>query len=205
MTEYVYEDTEGGYILSVYSNGVLYEIDYCNEQDKIEKQITYQEDGTQTVTAYKYVYDDNENIIEVQTRNVLSEKQYEYNTDNQLIKMIADEINGSSVETLYTYDANGNVIKEETEDTVITYEYDEEGKRISGEFKKGTETGEYTYEYGSNNELVKETLSTSIGRFITKEYEYDEEGNMVKEFYKETENGTTIEIMENKYTYKILE
>lgn len=189
VTEFNYEDIEGGYIVSIYSDGVLKEKYEVDDEELINKKISYNQDGSQSVVWYEREYDANGNIIAETTMNVKSEKKYEYDAGGKLTKVIeylADEILD---ETTYEYDANGNVVKEVCTAGTITYEYDAEGKKVAGHGVGEFGTGDYSYEYDADGNLVKTSMSDSAGNVYNKTYEYDENGMLVKDTYSETISG----------------
>ena len=187
--EFVYEDMEEGYILSVYSEGVLTEKYEADNKDLINKKIAYGQNGGQSVYCYEREYDADGRLTTETEMLIRSEKTYEYDTDGKLAKVI--ERHGDEVldERCYEYDANGNVVKEVGAAGTITYEYDAEGKKAAGHGTGEFGTGDYSYEYDADGKLVKTSMSDSEGNVYNKTYEYDENGTLIKDKYSEMISG----------------
>ncbi|MBP3544606.1 MAG: RHS repeat-associated core domain-containing protein, partial [Lachnospiraceae bacterium] len=105
------------------------------------------------------------------------EISYTYNALNQLIKESETGADGTSQETIYEYDTDGNLIKEVAENEVKTYTYD-----VNGYMKS----------------VVIETTKDDTISITQESYGYDAEGVRV---WKETEDVTTIYITDRFDTY----
>ncbi|MBQ9198852.1 MAG: hypothetical protein IJ141_01555 [Lachnospiraceae bacterium] len=168
---------------------------------KTRRTISQTNDGTKYVSGIKE-YDINGNI----TKNTLyradgsilvmvyANYECEYDDNGNLIKWIR-YTGASSYETLlYEYDKNGNLTKEtgyysdaNSPDWYSEYEYDEAGNiSMKKDYEKGQSSDTYimrtyiTYDYDTNGNLFKETISAVAGSTIIYKYEYDSNGNLVK-------------------------
>lgn len=148
----------------------------------------------------EYEYDSNGNLVTYvnNSNNTLLKTEYQYNEDNKISKKdtymeYSGEFKpyGSSV---YTYDSKSNLIKKESDGSLIEYTYDDKNNPLSETFYyKWTSEEEavldlyyeISYEYDTNNHLVLENLkyaSNNVEQALcwkspdydyTKEYQYD--------------------------------
>ena len=140
--------------------------------------------GTQIV-KHSYAYDSTNNIVEY-LNSLDGNTTYDYDFLGQLIS--ADYANATITDESYTYDSNGNRItangdeyttgtnNELTSDSNWTYTYDDEGNRIS----KTNSTNRELYEWDYRNRLTSVTQ---------------------QEFNAETQEWTTVQIVEYTYDY----
>ncbi|MBR2674835.1 MAG: hypothetical protein IKE52_05215 [Mogibacterium sp.] len=117
-----------------------------------------------------------------------NEWQSEYNLEGELLK----EINPENLETIYEYDLRGRLIKEQTDDIVISYEYDRAGNLTKITYADGT-IDERAYDANGNmtaraiggvnfafeyDSLDRMTAVIREDEYI-KTFEYDKVGNRV--------------------------
>lgn len=142
-------------------------------------------------------YDERGNISSVKNTNG-TYTSYEYNGGNQLISVKIYDVNGNLINSfIYSYDSNGNQISIVTSEgairfkydalnqliqetlidgTIIDYEYDNVGNRISKTITQGGATSQILYFYDKADQLI------SVGGTP---YRYDSNGNLI-------DNGTYI-------------
>jgi YD repeat-containing protein len=184
MTEFC-EYNKDGFLIStketededVFNTKLIYDADnnlveanrYQGKSELIAKfKVKYNEQGLQSITSL-YKADGS-----LEEKNV-----YAYNTKNLLAKQI-------------TYDEDGKKVAEET------YEYDSEGRvsketYISENREKKMETTVTTYAYNSKGQAIKRNELHADGTHRNYKLEYDQFGNLIKE-YADEENYNT-------YTY----
>lgn len=144
--------------------------------------------------SYKYFYDTNGNKIKDITYDingsVSSKTQYKYDSNNNRIWSYWEYDTGTH-EELYTYDFNGNLIKEKY---VHTHE--------DGEVYEHTYT--YSYIYDSDGRIVEKTTTDEDKNEISNvtKYTYDLHGNLLNES-KVSSNGEEYE--SNSYEYVKIE
>lgn len=173
----------------------------------VEKKFSHKSDP---VYNSKFEYDaEGKKIKEVQYKaedgSLYGEISFEYDVDGNLVKE-----EGDYWIYTYEYDENGNLIAQNTElkdfSTKTIFEYDADGKKISGH-EKGERLGEeftreYTFEYDADGKLVKKIWYWQDGTVTTTEYEYDADGNLIKEEYTEGSEELGWEWVEiSEYTY----
>ena len=134
-----------------------------------------------------YEYDDNNNVVLINTRINQTQnqvKEYEYNYLNKLIK----ESNGDIVVN-YQYDGVGNVIKEAIGDRVLEYVYDNKGNVVE-KILNGITLEEVVYDNMDN------IISKVDGKGNINTYSYDKRGNVLSET-----NGN---LKTTTYTYDLI-
>lgn len=158
----------------------------------------------------EYFYDENDNLIK--------EYSFHYDNTNKLIfdengKLTKDN-EGFMSEHHYTYDANGNMTKNENiynnsfgMKSVSEYSYDSNGNKIK-HVEINSEGKKIVHEYGydSNGNCIKEIFNHPSMEPVIYEYVYDSNGNCIEEFingessYKRTfdENGNLLKCYDNK-------
>lgn len=149
------------------------------EYDALDRvsSMTYKS-GTTVLEAYTYSYDKNNNIVKKTEKNSTAKEEKDH-TDQT---------------TEYTYNALGRLTKsvvtdhkKNEEKTTTTYSYDSAGNRT----KKVKGEEETAYTYNGLNQLLK--AKTTKGDTVKNDisYEYDVNGNQIKETDKET--GDSVE------------
>ena len=129
-----------------------------------------------------YEYDEMGKIV--RTYDKCDEVRYEYDGEGRPIRQIRS--NGDTV-TL-EYDENGNIIRVENADgTVLTREYDAHGNLLREDYSLSDGTVLYTrvYEYNEQGDCIKNEKYEPDGRLRETslyQYEYDEQGRVVKRF-----------------------
>ncbi len=103
---------------------------------------------------------------------------YTYDANGNLIKEVYTSSSGSKSISDHTYDANGNLIKE--------VETDSDGDKEI-----------YDYTYDANGNLIKEVETDSDGDRYISDYTYDANGNLIKEVYTFSSGSKSI----SDYTY----
>ncbi len=115
----------------------------------------YEEDHTDVLDAENnqttYWYDTNKRIIKVETENRIDENIWDEQTGDLLKKRILDAKGNCQLETTYGYDANHNLISEQTGERSIKRTYSNDGFNLllSEEYPNGKRVC-YTYEPNSN-------------------------------------------------------
>lgn len=162
-----YRDKNESYVARFYEYDAL---------DRVSS-MTYKS-GTTVLEAYTYSYDKNNNIIKKTEKNSTAKEEKDH-TDQT---------------TEYTYNALGRLTKsvvtdhkKNEEKTTTTYSYDSAGNRT----KKVKGEEETAYTYNGLNQLLK--AKTTKGDTLKNDifYEYDVNGNQIKETDKET--GDSVE------------
>ena len=162
-----YRDKNESYVARFYEYDAL---------DRVSS-MTYKS-GTTVLEAYTYSYDKNNNIIKKTEKNSTAKEEKDH-TDKT---------------TEYTYNALGRLTKsvvtdhkKNEEKTTTTYSYDSAGNRT----KKVKGEEETAYTYNGLNQLLK--AKTTKGNTVKNDisYEYDVNGNQIKETDKET--GDSVE------------
>lgn len=146
-----------------------------NELDQVTSMMYKKEDTV--LEAYTYAYDKNGNIVQKRETNQTAQNE------NDRTDITKD----------YTYNALGQLVKTELTDhkdkekkATITYTYDKAGNRI-----KQTEGGSETvYTYNGLDQL--KTAVTELGEVTRnhRSYEYDMNGNQIKE--SDSKTGITV-------------
>ena len=162
-----YRDKNESYVARFYEYDAL---------DRVSS-MTYKS-GTTVLEAYTYSYDKNSNIVKKTEKNSTAKEEKDY-TDQT---------------TEYTYNALGRLTKsvvtdhkKNEEKTTTTYSYNSAGNRT----KKVKGEEETAYTYNGLNQLLK--AKTTKGDTVKNDisYEYDVNGNQIKETDKET--GDSVE------------
>ena len=162
-----YRDKNESYVARFYEYDAL---------DRVSS-MTYKS-GTTVLEAYTYSYDKNNNIVKKTEKNSTAKEEKDH-TDQT---------------TEYTYNALGRLTKsvvtdhkKNEEKTTTTYSYDSAGNRT----KKVKGEEETAYSYNGLNQLLK--AKTTKGDTVKNDisYEYDVNGNQIKETDKET--GDSVE------------
>lgn len=163
-------DASGNLIRESHDSGTFYyenSFKYDLNNNVIEE--TYKTDDV----YYKYLYDSNGNkindIIYDDDGSISSETQYKYDSNNNRIWLYRKYSIGT-YEEVYTYDSNGNLIKEKL---INTYE--------DGETYEHTKV--YSYTYDSNGRIIEEMTKGEENNQIINvtKYTYDQYGNLLKE------------------------
>ena len=162
-----YRDKNESYVARFYEYDTL---------DRVSS-MTYKS-GTTVLEAYTYSYDKNNNVVKKTEKNSTAKEEKDH-TDQT---------------TEYTYNALGRLTKsvvtdhkKNEEKTTTTYSYDSAGNRT----KKVKGEEETAYTYNGLNQLLK--AKTTKGNTVKNDisYEYDVNGNQIKETDKET--GDSVE------------
>ncbi len=166
-----------------------------NKADRLIKVIA---DG-KTVT-YEYYNNGNRKYIIYPDG---SKEEYEYNKNNALKKLTNKKANGEVLETFnYTHDKSGNIISKTDKKGLTKYNYDElnrilkvtepSGKEVGYTYDKSgnrlsettTEKGAKTvtiYSYNERNRLISTVTKSGEVVLGFKNYDYDNNGNIIKE------------------------
>lgn len=184
---------------------------YDKHDNMIEESYGINNADSAIMYHYEYNYDGNNVISYICTDNsdtIMYKRNYTYNNDNKITMQTSTYDNTGTVETvIHTYDNNGNCIQEvntygaiDEEPTtvqVVTYTYNDYGYitlaryEVDGEL---TQTVQYNY---SGEFLNKIDYLDSTGEvYLTYEYMYDSDGNMLCEIITEGEHTESSE-----YTY----
>jgi len=124
---------------------------------------------TKSTSTYSYPGSSNNSVDDV---------AFSYNSDNQVIKTVyTSTFNGdtNSSTSVLTYDAKGNLVKQESEDYTTEYTYNSDNKVIKEDgFEDNILNDRYEYEYNSSGQLIK-----------TQQYRISQDGSTA------TKNGYT--------------
>lgn len=163
----------------------------------------------------EYTYDKQGNVLTcIRSSGIITE--YAYDALGQVVSVINKTEEEQLSSFVYTYDGNGQIIKEEAmqgEDiSEKTFEYDEEGQLIGYIEELNGEVTKTKYNYSVTGSRVAITTGEDKNRIVS---EYNENGQLVKETNEKTgttkyaydENGNLIE-KENEdelitYTYDV--
>jgi RHS repeat-associated protein len=114
----------------------------------------------------EYIYDKlgNRNYVTIKENGIIKEEHtYNYNYDLNQLNSVIVKVDGTVASiTYYTYDANGNQIKTETDGITTIFAYDEFNQLISADGAK--------YGYNAEGYRVSKNVNGSLTRYI---YEYD--------------------------------
>ncbi|MBQ8248668.1 MAG: hypothetical protein IJY93_02125 [Clostridia bacterium] len=151
-----------------------------------------------------YNYDENGNHVSSEVYDLdgvyLGYNDYEYNSDDQIIKYEFYSDGILDQQEIYSYNQHGDeeahyhYLRESTKtEYKYTYTYNSSGNKISRYvdfkgYKMGESTPKWewscvdeTYEYNDKNQLVKKYYSTNDYNKSVTEYKYDSDGTVVKE------------------------
>lgn len=154
-----------------------------DSSDSLGGDWTYDESGVERAGAYKYKYDENGIVLQVDrviynaSGNVIDAciYQYEYDAKGNMIRIVCSETTGEIVyENKLEYDVNGNEIRDTTYDadgyvmSEYKYEYDAHGNqvRMISRDAHGSVAHEYKYEYDANGNKLRKTEYTAAGNVI---------------------------------------
>ena len=173
---------------SVARNGIITSYSY----DELNRRTDYvSKKGDETLSAYKYAYDGENNIIS-ETING-NKNTYTYNESDEL-KTSSKTIDDKVINTEYKYDIFGNKIESSSDGSVKVYRYNDRNQLTSVKSKEGLTdiyydkngnirdiyyAGGYKeyYKYDEFDQLT--TLKSNKDRSWN--YEYDAEGDRVHE------------------------
>lgn len=189
---------------------VTYE--YDKKGNLIKENIFLREETIQFVTSYRY--DEKNRKIEETSHdgkgNFIYRTNFEFNGD----KLASVETIDSDEKTLvkidkYTYDNNGNRVKEysfrtaDKLETVEDYTYNENNKRTSWVLTQNNELkAKITFSYDEKGNLTESITSDSKDNqleAVSYAYEYDTKGNWVKKTVRR--NDAPFVVVERKITY----
>ena len=137
-----------------------------------------------------YAYDANENLLTTTYPN----GQVEQRTYDALDRLTKKEVIGSTTHTtLYTYDANGNIITENRDGQTSTFTYDGYDRLITSLDANGTSTSIIYDQWGN---IIETNQKNNTGLLLTKTvYTYDILGRVTKTSLSEDISRDTL------YTY----
>ena len=170
-----------------------------NQEGYLIRQISYNSEGELQDDSVEYSYDNNGKMV--RKNNYVKDCLIgyvlcEYNQEKQLIKEELYRLNDSSDsfemtgKIEYTYDSNGNLIKNENDGISISIKnsYDEKNRIIKKEFSNGLV--EKYYYVSEESELVARKIVTVPAYTTTYNYSYDSKGNLIEEMI-ESDNGNS--------------
>ena len=128
-----------------------------------------------------YTYDKNNNVTS-QTRSGYGTVNYEYDRHGNMIKAFTNE----GDVTDYTYDDEGRLLSQISGCNKTVFEYDSEGNctKIVQTYNVGEDDERsivVTQQYDRKGNLIRKQITQSSGYTYYSEYEYDENGNRIKE------------------------
>ncbi len=193
--EYIYDEHNNVIKKLTHSNRGnkgIYEVVYEYYDDgNIKKESTVESDWNEKFDSYEYDAKGNQIRRELIFSGELFEYENSYTYDENG-RIVTEYRDGSDKYRYpqsfeYSYDSNGNLLKIVQIFRGITteYSYDEHGNVISmcrsngdGEMKT---IFEYSYEYDSSGNKIKETANDMVNPSQNKEYsyKYDENGNLI--------------------------
>lgn len=170
--KFIYQYSGNTITLDIFNLNVatLHGLFFLNSNSFIDS--TFQYNNTKDTSTEKYIYNSNKQLITL--------LQYDYTTAGGAVLWET---------TNYTYDANGNLLKQINSSDDISYEY----STILNNFSLGTDflpaqkflpskttyvSGgatvvlTHTYTFDSNNRLIMEKIVASTGEIVLKKYTY---------------------------------
>ena len=164
-----------------------------NIQSKIIFSVNGKEE-TRDVKEYAYtIYDKEGRSIYTNTFYRI-ECWWEYNKAGKMIHFVQKHPNGKVLEKITKFNEAGKKIYYRNDfegPTELFYNYTEDGKLLSVTNKNG---GGRFLEYNSDGKLVYQYRKTSKGKITWEEhYQYDENGNIIREKVEDTESDSEIE------------
>ena len=201
LASYEYEDRTQLLTKLLYGNNDFIEHTY-DEQGRVTKD-TYEDgdtvsylydtsgslgmvmdSGSGITTTYYYDFIDRLAKYTEKGTNYSHSVEHSYDTKNNL-STLKETINGTTREIGYSYDADNRLETITNEYNTIVYTYDDFGRVISQEVKRGTATvltTTYTYYDPGNNTTstqVKSIQQTAGNYSVTYTYTYDGNGNIL--------------------------
>jgi hypothetical protein len=185
---------------------LITEYEYSQEGYLI-REISYNSEGELQDDSVEYSYDNNGKMV--RKNNYVNDCLIgyvlcEYNQEKQLIKEELYRLNDSSDsfemtgKIEYTYDSNGNLIKNENDGISISIKnsYDEKNRIIKKECSNGLQ--EKYYYVSEESELVGKKVVTVPAYSTTYNYTYDSNRNLIEEII-ESDNGNSPERITYEY------
>ena len=215
-TEYIYKD----------GSRSLNSEEICDEHDNVIKSdpIDIETDGLSYRVCYRYLYNENGNVMKKAVYNNNNEipSSYSlntYNTDGTLKEQV--QYSHSSSDDLkkkrylcYEYDSDGNVTNRKlyqnngdlSVDISYKYKYDSSGNIISKTVENNLLheiEDKYTYTYDDKGNIVTQKRETPAPFFSETHMNYDDNGNVISGVTKTTvPSGTTESDTKNTYDDK---
>lgn len=207
-----YEYSESGNLIRVTEKDTLGEILYVRDYEWLENnlQIMQVSVGSKILFLTNYVWDANGNLEQETKQNfeglVITQVRYEYDGDKLTESQALDGVGELLLLTQYTYDDNGLPIKIEYRDSDGKLEAREERRYENGRIVKEQtilsdgriETTKY-YNY-DENKLASIVYFASKDKVRTVRYQYDGNGNKVKETWSNYADRK-YEIIETQWTH----
>ena len=179
-------------LVRVIYNGLSVDLKYDNNGNLIEELYS----NGQSIL---YSYDENNRLLEVNHLNQVLDK-YEYD-ENGRVSCInhfsIDEDTDKPWKSIFTYDENGNCIREDVDGFITDYEYDSKGNmtRVYNKYYDSTTS----YKYSESGLLMKKVLSSGH----SETYEYDEDGYRI--FTYTNNKGSSSSVLKASYEYETIE
>ena len=170
---------------------------YYNEQYQIVKQENITSDESDTESELRYDENGYQNYQKnISKSGLVSEIFITNDANGRILEMRTVSIyNGKETEIIITYeytDEYGSYIQTSTSGVTTTVTKDEHGNDIARSNNKGQSS---THENKYNGDLLVETITTmTVGTkttVTTMKYEYDGQGNKIKETSYDTDNNVT--------------
>ncbi len=153
-----------------------------------------------------YGYDDNGNILNKQTGELVT--AYTYNSGNMLTNMETNQgsnslytytssyyldgnkqtANDGGTVSQYQYNGLGQLLTESQGTDVFGYTYDAYGNRAGKTAQGASETTAYTY--NANNQLLKEAITHGTEWMSSTQYTYDANGNQISKLTQKMGNAS---------------
>ena len=130
-------------------------------------------DSKAYLEKFVFVYD---KVTEYKKGEVCSTREYTYDSNGNVLKESGKYADGQTYTIEYTYDSNGNVLKESKNKSTTEYTYDDNGKLLKTKYITPYRTNVTEYTYDSNGNLAK---SVKDGEYII-EYTCDNNGNIIE-------------------------
>ncbi len=196
-SEGVLEYDKNDNLTVIKTNGITVTKYEYNEKNLCAKQYTYDSFSGNLISLYEYEYDANNNIIKItnssEDGSSYETREFKYNTSGLITEEKIEQVRGGQVwfgyRTVYEYDTDGNKIKETN--------YDEDG----------APDGYNTFEYANGN-CIKTTnyerdgakayysIYEYAGDVLVKESHFSREGSL-DTYFEYTEEGLLIK----EYSY----
>lgn len=179
--------TEGFIGTDAYTKDGVYT--YDGKGNLMQQAVTYND----TLLTYDYTYDDKNRLIKAvysEAGEEISFNDYEYDENGLLVREAYVEGDIVHYNYMNSYDANGKLIKAESDgeefDYEYTYTYNDKGdwEQSTGRvLEAGTVVYWYVndYTYNTAGQLTKKVLTEDGEISETTDYTYDNAGNCIKE------------------------
>ena len=180
-----------------------YECTYDQNGNLIKEYSVYEDGNTSTT---EYTYNENGDLTKMETTDPTGyfySVEYTFDADGRESKVIITDEYGIYIYNK-VYDEEGNLIQEivtdenSNETTIYEHSYDEQGNPLAIMVKEGDSVSLGTEcTYNEKGQLIREHHNYSDGFFVTWEYAYDANGNVINTHINT--NGSSDETYTTEY------